>query len=96
MLDTIDAYVDPRNKVVDVERYFLESRIWNLEYRRSNASIVRTGRASSCIVFDEIVWTLVPRTITRDRIYTVCKPRDHVRRGIRAVVRIDSVGTYRV
>lgn len=27
MLDTIDAYVDPRNKVVDVERYFLDDEV---------------------------------------------------------------------
>lgn len=32
MLDTIDAYVDPRNKVVDVERYFLDDQVlWSLK-----------------------------------------------------------------
>lgn len=32
MLVTIDAYVDPRNKVVDVERYFLDDQVlWSLK-----------------------------------------------------------------
>ena len=88
MLVTIDAYVDPRNKVVDVERYFLDDQVlWSLKsctYELLYISL-RNRETVACGTFTNNWW--------RVYVFTVCDIRIRIFRKIWIIINVGNIDT---